>query len=64
MIYFLYYRFCYLNLNKMVEYICANSKCRKTIQSVLVERKIRCPFCGEKSLEKKQDRILDVVKAR
>lgn len=48
----------------MVEYICANNKCKKTIQGVLVERKIRCPFCGEKSLEKKQDRLIDVIKAR
>jgi len=48
----------------MVEYICANSKCGKLIQGVLVERKIRCPYCGEKSLEKKQEVVLDTIKAR
>ncbi|MFW6026279.1 MAG: DNA-directed RNA polymerase subunit P [Nanoarchaeota archaeon] len=46
----------------MVEYICSN--CKKSISKVLVERKIRCPFCSAKALEKKQDRILEPIKAR
>ncbi|MDA3855467.1 MAG: DNA-directed RNA polymerase subunit P [Candidatus Woesearchaeota archaeon] len=46
----------------MVEYVC--SVCKKTVNGVLVERKIRCPYCSSKALEKKQDRVLDIIKAR
>jgi DNA-directed RNA polymerase subunit RPC12/RpoP len=46
----------------MVEYIC--SVCKKPISGVLVERKIRCPYCSSKALEKKQDRVLEPIKAR
>ncbi len=46
----------------MVEYVCC--VCGKSVKSVLVERKIRCPYCSSKALEKKQDRILDPIKAR
>ena len=46
----------------MVEYVC--SVCKKTISGVLVERKIRCPYCSSKALEKKQDRVLEPIKAR
>lgn len=46
----------------MVDYIC--SVCKKIVNGVLVERKIRCPFCSSKALEKKQDRVLDPIKAR
>ena len=46
----------------MVEYICA--ECGKTVNGVLVERKIRCPYCSSKALEKKQTRVLDIIKAR
>ena len=48
----------------MVDYICANSECGKTVNGKLVERKIRCPFCSSKVLSKKQNRILDPIKAR
>jgi DNA-directed RNA polymerase subunit RPC12/RpoP len=48
----------------MVDYVCGNGKCRKVIKGILVERKIRCPYCGGKTLRKVQDRVLDVVKAR
>jgi len=46
----------------MAEYIC--SVCKKGVNGILVERKIRCPYCSSKSLEKKQDRILSSIKAR
>jgi len=46
----------------MVDYQC--SVCSKTVSGVLVERKIRCPFCSSKILEKKQNRILAPIKAR
>ena len=45
----------------MVEYVCGS--CKKTISGVLVDRRIRCPYCGDKSLEKKQEKILDPIKA-
>lgn len=46
----------------MVDYECA--VCHKTVNGVLVERKIRCPFCSSKVLKKKQIRVLDSIKAR
>lgn len=46
----------------MVDYECAN--CGKTVTGVLVERKIRCPYCSSKVLSKKQNRILNPIKAR
>jgi DNA-directed RNA polymerase subunit RPC12/RpoP len=46
----------------MVEYYCVS--CKKEINSVLIERKIRCPYCSSKVLEKKQRRILPSIKAR
>jgi DNA-directed RNA polymerase subunit RPC12/RpoP len=46
----------------MVEYTCG--VCKKTVSKMLVERKIRCPYCSSKVLEKKQNRILDPIKAR
>ncbi len=46
----------------MVDYVCGI--CGKTVSSVLVERKIRCPYCSAKVLEKKQNRILETIKAR
>ncbi len=46
----------------MVDYTCA--VCEKTVNGNLVERKIRCPFCSSKTLKKKQNRILEVIKAR
>ncbi len=46
----------------MVDYECA--LCKKTVQGVLVERKIRCPYCSSKILKKKRNRILDSIKAR
>jgi len=45
-----------------VDYICVI--CGKTVAGVLVERKIRCPHCSSKTLEKKQVRILEPIKAR
>lgn len=46
----------------MVEYVCRI--CKKPVNGVLVERKIRCPYCSSKALEKKQDRVLEPIKAR
>ena len=46
----------------MVDYICA--VCEKVVNGKLVERKIRCPYCSSKALKKKQNRILDPIKAR
>ena len=46
----------------MVDYVC--SICSKNVSKVLVERKIRCPYCSSKVLEKKQTRILEPIKAR
>ena len=46
----------------MAEYYCV--VCGKLVAGVLVERKIRCPFCSSKVFEKKQNRILDPIKAR
>lgn len=46
----------------MVAYECAI--CGKTVESVLIERKIRCPYCSSKVLKKKRDRVLDSIKAR
>ena len=46
----------------MVDYVCGI--CGKNVASVLVERKIRCPYCSSKILEKKQNRILESIKAR
>lgn len=46
----------------MVDYVCLN--CGKEVNKALVERKIRCPYCGAKALEKKSNRILDPIKAR
>lgn len=46
----------------MVDYVCAS--CEKNVNGVLVERKIRCPYCSSKALKKKQNRILDIIKAR
>lgn len=46
----------------MVDYECA--VCGKTVNGVLVERKIRCPFCSSKVLKKKQTRVLDPISAR
>lgn len=48
----------------MVDYVCANSECGKTVNGNLVERKIRCPFCSSKVLKKTMNRILDKIKAR
>lgn len=48
----------------MVDYVCANPECGKTVNGNLVERKIRCPYCSSKVLQKKQDRILSPIKAR
>lgn len=46
----------------MVDYVCGS--CGKVVGKVLVERKIRCPFCSSKVLEKKQNRVLEPIKAR
>jgi len=46
----------------MADYYCV--VCGKQVSGVLVERKIRCPFCSSKVLEKRQNRILDPIKAR
>jgi DNA-directed RNA polymerase subunit RPC12/RpoP len=46
----------------MVDYVCGI--CSKTVSKVLVERKIRCPYCSSKVLIKVQNRILDPIKAR
>jgi DNA-directed RNA polymerase subunit RPC12/RpoP len=46
----------------MVDYTCAI--CGKAINGVLVERRIRCPYCDSKVLEKKQNRVLETIKAR
>lgn len=46
----------------MVDYTC--TICGKDVSGVLVERKIRCPYCSSKILSKKQNRISDVIKAR
>lgn len=48
----------------MVELCCADTQCKRIVSGVLVERKIRCPFCGSKALRKKQDRITESIKAR
>ena len=47
----------------MVDLICADSQCKKTISGNLIERKIRCPYCGSKALKKRQDRISNSIKA-
>jgi DNA-directed RNA polymerase subunit RPC12/RpoP len=47
----------------MVDYICANAECSRKVSGALVDRKIRCPHCSSKVLSKKQDRILDSIKA-
>lgn len=46
----------------MVDYTCDD--CGKTVQGILIERKIRCPYCSSKVLKKTQNRILDPIKAR
>jgi len=46
----------------MVEYECV--VCKKEIAKVLVERKIRCPFCSSKVLRKKQNRVQEPIVAR
>ena len=46
----------------MVDYRCV--ECKRTVNGVLVENKIRCPYCNSKILEKVQTRILDTIKAR
>lgn len=46
----------------MVDYTCV--VCGKSVSKLLVERKIRCPYCSSKILEKKQSRILEPIKAR
>jgi len=48
----------------MVDYKCVNPSCKKTVSGVLVESKIRCPYCNSKILEKVQTRILNSIKAR
>jgi DNA-directed RNA polymerase subunit RPC12/RpoP len=46
----------------MVVYYCV--ACKKEIPASLVDRKIRCPYCSCKALEKRQNRILNPIKAR
>lgn len=46
----------------MVDYSCVI--CGKSVSGVLIERKIRCPFCSSKILKKTQRRILEPIKAR
>jgi len=46
----------------MVDYRCVS--CKKTVKGILVETRIRCPFCNAKTLEKTQDRVLEPIKAR
>lgn len=46
----------------MVDYECVI--CGKEVAGVLVERKIRCPYCSSKVLKKQRSRILDPIKAR
>jgi len=46
----------------MVTYKCF--ECRKEVPSNLIERRIRCPFCGSKVLFKSRNRISKVIKAR
>ena len=45
----------------MVTYKCFN--CGKEVDKVVVERVIRCPYCGSKVLFKPQNRILKPIKA-
>lgn len=46
----------------MVDYTC--TICGRSVNGMLVERKIRCPYCSSKVLAKKQNRILNPIKAR
>ncbi|MFW5704651.1 MAG: DNA-directed RNA polymerase subunit P [Nanoarchaeota archaeon] len=45
----------------MTSYECVN--CGKEVQGILVERKVRCPFCSTKVLRKVQ-KAPQMVKAR
>jgi len=47
--------------SKMVEYICFN--CGRVIDSSLIRKKIRCPYCGGRIFYKAR-KILSNVKAR
>jgi len=38
--------------------------CGKEVAGVLVERKIRCPYCSSKVLMKETNRILEPIIAR
>ena len=42
-------------------YICM--KCKKTINSEEIQKRIRCPHCGSKILIKKTENIIRKVKA-
>lgn len=46
----------------MVEYYCV--ECDKQVAGVLIERKIRCPYCSSKALKKKQSGVSNTIKAR
>ena len=48
----------------MVDYTCANPKCKKKVNGNLVERKIRCPYCSSKVLKKVLNRVLDKIQER
>jgi len=43
---------------KMVTYKCFN--CGKEIESDMIRKRIRCPFCGGKILFKPRNRIIKV----
>lgn len=44
-----------------MNYICM--KCKKTINSEKITKRIRCPLCGSKILIKKTENIIRKVKA-
>jgi len=46
----------------MVDYYCV--ECGKQVAGVLIERKIRCPFCSAKAVQKKQTGVSNTIKSR
>jgi len=61
-LYIIYYILKKKLLLKMVDYYCV--ECGKQVAGVLIERKIRCPFCSAKAVQKKQTGVSNTIKSR
>lgn len=45
----------------MVEYLCTN--CRRKVDYKLIQKKVKCPYCGNKILIKVRPNIVKHIKA-